>query len=101
MALRKNLVKSRNVTKMQQPTHSSESVKKFVTAQIGCIDVAAVGMAKRPNCVSMPNFVAICRNMEIFIFQDGGRRHLGFLKFQIFNGPTAQEVRTAHCAKFC
>jgi len=25
--------------------------------------------------------------MAIFsIFQDGGRRHLGFLKFQIFNG---------------
>jgi len=25
------------------------------------------------------------------IFQDGGRRHVGFLKFQIFNSRTAQE----------
>jgi len=29
------------------------------------------------------------------IFQDGGRRHLGFWKFQIFNGCDAQEGRTA------
>jgi len=29
------------------------------------------------------------------IFQDGDRRHLGFLKFQIFNGRAAQEGRTA------
>ena len=36
------------------------------------------------------------RDMAIFsIFQDGGRRHLGFLKFQIFNGRNAQESRTA------
>ena len=29
------------------------------------------------------------------IFQDGGRRHLGFFNFQIFNGQTVQERRTA------
>ena len=29
------------------------------------------------------------------IFQDGGRRHLGFWKFQIFKGSDAQEGRTA------
>jgi len=29
------------------------------------------------------------------IFQDGGRRHLGFWKFQIFNGWDAQKGRTA------
>ena len=29
------------------------------------------------------------------IFQDGGRRHLGFRKFQIFNGWDAQEDRSA------
>ena len=29
------------------------------------------------------------------IFQDGGRRHLGFWKFQIFNGWHAQEGRNA------
>ena len=28
---------------------------------------------------------------DFSIFQDGGRRHLGFFKFQIFNGRTAQE----------
>ena len=29
------------------------------------------------------------------IFQEGGRHHLGFFKFQIFNGRSAQEARTA------
>jgi len=34
--------------------------------------------------------------MAIFsIFQDGGRRRLGFLKFKIFNGQDGQEGRTA------
>ena len=28
------------------------------------------------------------RDMVIFRFQDGGRRHFGFLKFLIFNGRT-------------
>jgi len=27
--------------------------------------------------------------------KDGGRRHLGFFKFEIFNGPTALDGRTA------
>ena len=32
------------------------------------------------------------RDMAIFqFFQDGGRRHLGFLKFEIFNGQDAQK----------
>ena len=30
-----------------------------------------------------------------FDFQDGGRRHLGFAKFQIFDGRDGQEVRSA------
>jgi len=34
--------------------------------------------------------------MAIFsIFQDGGRRHFGFLKFHIFNGQYGQKGRTA------
>jgi len=33
------------------------------------------------------------------IFQDGGRRHLGFFKFQTFNGRTVQEGRSASPAK--
>ena len=35
------------------------------------------------------------RHMVFFIFQDGGRRHLGFSKFQIFNGLDGQENQTA------
>jgi len=34
--------------------------------------------------------------MAIFlILEDGGRRHLGFLKFQLFNSQTRQESGTA------
>ena len=32
---------------------------------------------------------------DFSIFQDGGRRHLGFLKFPIFNGRNGLEGRTA------
>jgi len=35
----------------------------------------------------------------ILIFQDGGRLHLGFLKFQIFNGRDVPEVRIASCCQ--
>ena len=35
------------------------------------------------------------RYCRFTIFQDGGGRHLGFWKIQIFNGWDAQEVRTA------
>ena len=52
-----------------------------------------------PNCVAVPNLVEIgqtaAENGDFSIFQDGGRRHLGFFKFQIFNGRTAQRCRTA------
>ena len=30
-----------------------------------------------------------------FLVQDGGRHHLGFFKFKIFNGRTAEDGRTA------
>jgi len=48
----------------------------------------------------VPNFVAIAvkplpRYGDFSIFQDGGRRHLGFLKVENFNGPAPQEGRTA------
>ena len=47
----------------------------------------------------MPNFGEIRsnrgRDMAIFsISQDGGRRHVGFLKFQIFNCRKGQEGRS-------
>jgi len=36
------------------------------------------------------------RDMTIFrFFQDGGRRHLGFFKFEFFNGRTAEEGQIA------
>jgi len=39
----------------------------------------------------VPNLVEI----DFSIFQHGGRRHLGFIKFQTFNGRTAQDGRNA------
>jgi len=41
----------------------------------------------------------VLRRCYFSIFQDGGRRHFGFLKFGTFNGPTAQERRTASPCK--
>ena len=35
------------------------------------------------------------RGLDIAIFQDGGRRHLGFSKYEVFNGQNGQEGRTA------
>ena len=32
---------------------------------------------------------------DFSIFKDGGRRHLGFSKFRIFNGRARRECRTA------
>jgi len=46
-----------------------------------------------PNLVEMAKLQP--RYDDFLIFQDGGRRHLGFFKFQIFNGRTAQEGQTA------
>jgi len=70
--LRKTLVKSRNITEVQQPTRSSESVEKFMIAQIGYIDVAAVGMAKtvklRQHAKFRGNRSNRCRHMATFRF---------------------------------
>ena len=52
-----------------------------------------------PNCVAVPNLVEIGRNAaeiwRFFNFTRWRRRHLGFSKFDIFNGRTAEEGRTA------
>jgi len=45
--------------------------------------------------VQSRDFVGLCLRSDFSIFQDAGRRHLGFLKFEIFNDRTAQEGRTA------
>ena len=48
---------------------------------------------------TMPNFVAIGQTVveisRFWIFQDGGSRHFGFSKLQIYNGRNGQEGRTA------
>ena len=53
----------------------------------------------------VPNFAAIGRTFaEIWpflIFQDGGRRHLGFLKRQLLMGGLVKRVALRHRAKFC
>jgi len=50
-------------------------------------------------CVIVPNIAKIGQTVleiwPIFDFLRGGRRHLGFWKFQIFNGWDAQDGRTA------
>jgi len=51
------------------------------------------------NCVTVPNFVEITPTAAeiwwFFDFQHGGRRHLGFSKFEFFNGQNGQDGRTA------
>jgi len=41
-----------------------------------------------------------CRNMAIFIFQHGGRRHVGFSKCANLRGGKDQRVKMRHLAKF-
>jgi len=49
---------------------------------------------KPPNLVEIDETAAEMAIFQFF-FQDGGRRRVGFLKFEIFNGRSAQEGRTA------
>jgi len=37
---------------------------------------------------------------DFSIFEDGARRHLGFLNFSNFNGWNAHKHRTRHLAEF-
>jgi len=57
---------------VQQSTRSKESVEKFVIAQIGCIDVAAIGMVKsiklRQRAKYRGDRSNHCRAMAIFRF---------------------------------
>jgi len=61
--------------------------------------------SQQPNCITVPDFVKIGQTAaEIWlfsIFHNGGCRHLGLLKFQIFNGRYGQEVELHQHAKFC
>ena len=59
---------------------------------------------RRQICIIVPNLVKIepfRRYGRFSIFQDGGRRHLGFWKFHIFNGWDAQKGRMRLHADFC
>ena len=57
-----------------------------------------VAMVKRVELRHHAKFVEIAQTAAeiwpFYDFQDGGRRHLGFSKFQIFNGGDGQEGRT-------
>jgi len=52
----------------------------------------------------MPNFVEIAQTAaeiwRFLIFQDGGRRHLGFSKFQFLTVKTVKRVGLHQHAKF-
>ena len=50
---------------------------------------------KSMNCAHSNRIPAEIWGFLILIFQDGGRRHLGFLKCQIFNDRNGQEGRNA------
>ena len=55
-------------------------------------------------CIYLRLFVEIGQTTaeicQFSIFQDGGYRHLGFSKFQVFNGRSGQEGRTASSGQF-
>jgi len=73
-------------------------------------ETLTVGQLKGPNCVAMLSLVEIGQTASdiwrFFIFQDGGDRHLGsrrhlrFLKFEFFNGRTAQGAELRRRARF-
>jgi len=54
---------------------------------------------KGSSCVTVPNFVTVCQLVteiwQCLIFQNGGRRHLGFSDFENFDGLNTQEGQTA------
>ena len=56
------------------------------------------------NCVTMPNIVVIRQTVvdisRIWIFQDGGSHHLGFLNFKFLTMGTVKRVELHQCAKF-
>ena len=53
------------------------------------------GRTTSPRQISLKSAITRPRYCDLSIFQDGGRCHLGFSKFQIFNGRTRHEWRTA------
>jgi len=67
--------------------------------EVQILDYLTVKRSRASACVMVPNFVTIVQTLlrygDISIFHNGGRRHLGFLKFEKFNGRKGQEVQTA------
>jgi len=53
-----------------------------------------------PYQISLRSIEPLLRYGDFSIFRDGGRRHAGFLKFEIFNGRTRQKLELRHFAKF-
>jgi len=76
------------------------TILEFLKFQIFLRSGRSIGL----NCVIMPNFIEIAQTVvEIWLFfdfQDGGRRNLGFVKFQIFNARGGQRFEMHHRDKF-
>jgi len=53
-----------------------------------------------PRQISGRSVKPFRRHGDFLFFQGGGRRHLGFSKFQILNCQHGQEVELPHRAKF-
>jgi len=53
-----------------------------------------------PVCVIVPNGQTVVETWRLFDFQDGGRRHLGFLKLQILRIRRVKGDKMRHHAKF-
>ena len=58
------------------------------TASLGLCQIMLKSLQPRP------------RYGDFLISQDGGRRHVGFLKFQFFNGQKVKKIKVHQCAKF-
>ena len=73
---------------------------KMATAAIldfGNFKFLTVGAVKRVELHHLAKFSSKSAQMRLiygyfYIFENGGRHHLGFLKFLIFNGRYGQEV---------
>ena len=58
------------------------------------------GPTTSPCQISLKSAQTRPRYRDFSIFQNGGRHHLGFSKFQIFKGGTVKRVELRHHAKF-
>ena len=83
------------VYQMQPRTMLPSWILKFLQSQL----------SRRSNCLIVPNFVEIAQTVaeicDFSIFQDGDRRHFGFLNFKFLTVGAVKRVELRHLAKFC